>query len=110
MLVMLSLFFAPASADMQVSGNRIRVHYNDSGVWNSGSYGRGMDIGPDPSWAGDWRDVTYAGAPWQQVTINFEQAGSSHSHEMNQSSGMTMSPTLALDESDASEKVVVHDY
>ena len=75
---------AVASADNLVEGERIRIHYNDYGTWNTGSYSEGFQMDPDGS---GWRDVTWAGAPWQQISFEWDQGGSSHEYNGNYSSG-----------------------
>ncbi len=93
---------ATASADMQIEGERIRVHYNDYGTWNAGTWADGFQINE----GGSWRDVSFPGSPWQQLGFEWDQGGSSHAYEGNYASGgwgWAMDETLDLSSGDHKE-------
>ena len=99
----LLLLTTAVSAETMVEGDQIRVYYNDYGTWNGDS--SGFQIGS----SSEWRDVCFPGSPWQQISFEWDQGGSSHSYGGNRSSGSwawTMDETV--DASTSEFKEIIH--
>ena len=63
------LCFLTASAGTMVSGESLRAHYGDHGLWNSASDAAGLQVRATPD--DPWEDVTW-GADWSAVTIAWD--------------------------------------
>ena len=73
MIALLGLIVGSASADFVVQGDRIRVHYNSHGTWNSSSYGRGFEVRPDDLAPDGWTDISWQGTAWQHIQMEWDQ-------------------------------------
>jgi MYXO-CTERM domain-containing protein len=97
------LFLATtASAESLIDGEQIRVYYNDQGTWNGDSSGFQINNGA-------WQDATFPGSPWQQISFEWDQDGSSHSYGGNRDSSSwawTMDEVLDLSSGDFNE--IIH--
>ena len=76
-LVFLLLGWAqPVFAAQIVDGDVIRVSFSDNGAW--GHDGQGLQV-----LSTDWRDITWPGSPWNQITIAYETSSSSEVYGFN---------------------------
>jgi MYXO-CTERM domain-containing protein len=104
----LLLLLTTASADNLLVGDRIRIHYNSYGTWNSSEYGRGFDMVQAD---GDWRDLSMAGTPWQNIAFEWDQSGSSHEYRGNYAyDGADWTTESTVDASEGDRNEIIHQY
>jgi MYXO-CTERM domain-containing protein len=63
---------APAFASQVLEGSRIRVHYDDIGVWNHRGSGAGLQVFHE----GRWVDYSYPGTPFTAWRLGWDDGGS----------------------------------
>ena len=78
LLALLVSQIAPANASQHIGGNYIDVYYATGGVWVYS--GNGMRV-----YNGGWRDVTWPGSPWNQITVEYDIGGSAYRYDGNDS-------------------------
>lgn len=62
----------PASAGQLVEGDRMRVHYDDAGVWNDREAGAGLQVLHGDAWV----EYSYPGTPFAAWRVAWEDGGS----------------------------------
>ena len=70
-----------AHAGLTITGDRIESNTNNCGLWNWTTVGRGLRIRSSTS--GAFRDVSYPGSPWQQLTVEYDVGSTAYSYEGN---------------------------
>ena len=88
---LLALLTAPATAFAggTMSGSFWDIGYGDCVTWNSNSAASGLQI-EDPysqSAAYGWNDLSYSNQPWQQFSVEYEDASTSYFYEANDGEG-----------------------
>ncbi len=61
-----------------VSGDSLRIHYDDNGTWASSTYGAGLQT--DFEGKGGWQEWTYAATPWQLVSLEFDDPSTTYTY------------------------------
>jgi len=78
-----------AHAGGSMSGSVWDISYGDCVTWNSDSLAAGLQfVDPDTgSAAYGWNELTYSSQPWQQVSVEYDDANSSFFYEANDGEG-----------------------
>jgi hypothetical protein len=84
---------APSTASTRATGDYIEINYNTRAMWNDDTTRTGFRIRSGPSDT-TWRDVTYPGAPWVYLRVEYQISGTNYDYYMAGSSyggNMTLS-------------------
>jgi large repetitive protein len=105
-LVLLSL---SASAGTLMTGDQIRVYYDDAGLWNDHDVERGLQYLHASS--GTWVDVSWPITPWQVAVVEYEVNGTSEYHWADTSvPGTSFTVTSSADISSGTWNIVHHSW
>ena len=97
-------FATLAFADATLTGDYVKIHYNNNGIWNNSS-GQGYQV---QNGDGAWQEVTYPGSPWMQMTVEYQIDSSSYDYRGNWSGGSFGWTTTTSDLSAGSTNHISH--
>jgi hypothetical protein len=78
----LTLSLATPASATRVTGDYIEINYNTKVMWNDPGTRTGFRIRSGPT-DKTWRDVTYPGAPWVYMRVEYKVGSSSYNYYMS---------------------------
>lgn len=105
MTFLLTVLLATAHAGETITGNALRISYNDAGNWNWETTGTGAELLTGEAWT----DFSYPGYPYQLLALDFDEDGVPAAYATNSFSyGSNFTLVSAIDATTATDAAAEH--